>query len=310
MTASNLLIHFYPRYTLRSDFDGMAERVRAIAPEISVEVLETHRFHPAAMLATALSPTASVEFKRAKYFRCIRGRTYRHWHRAMKVDEMRVLDDAGIPVPKWVEVTPETRLDPSEWGEYVVEKPNAGRNGAYVRLRRTGRVRHRSPEELEPDNPARESGLIAQKLIFTGATPISYRVTTLFGTPLMAVRYDGARGDWFTVDAGGRRKISGATVVATGKGCKISFCNDADILDLARRAHGAFADVPVLGVDIIRDMDDGSLWVLEVNPGGTSWMFGSRDGRKVMASTGLDFYAQFGALDRAAEALVGLCRRQ
>ncbi len=140
--------------------------------------------------------------------------------------------------------------------------------------------------------------------------PVSYRAKTFFGTPILALRYDGGCEPWYKLDAQGRRKITGSSVVATGQGCRITFANDTDLLDLGRRTHVAFADLPVLGIDMVRDIGDGRLWVLEVNPEGDTWNFGYRGGHRLKKAGGLDFYQQFDALDRCAEALTELCRRE
>ncbi|MEM7444711.1 MAG: hypothetical protein AAF414_15420 [Pseudomonadota bacterium] len=309
MGATNLLLHYFPRVVFRSDFDGMAERVRALAPDIHVDVLATDRSHPLAVLRAATRPTVSVEFNHPKFPRVLRGKIYRHWRKGAKSRQYRVMEQAGLPVPRWVDLTPETKLDPEDWGKYVVLKPDLGMRGAYVRVNRTARVRYRPPEELEEDNPARKGGgMLVQRLVYTGDHPVSYRVVTLLGTPLFAKRYEGSRAPSFTKNSSGALHATGSSVVATGVGCKVTLCDDPEILDLARRTHAAFPDIPVLGIDLARDLEDGSLWVLEVNPDGGTWALGSPGGKKLRESTGLDLYGQFGALDRAAEALVEACR--
>lgn len=306
----SLLLHHYPRAISRSDFDGIAERIHARAPDIHVEVLGTDRPHVIAALRAARRPTVSVEFNRAKFFRCLRGRVFRQWRTGKKSDQYRLLEAAGLPVPKWAPITPGIVLDPSQWGEHVVEKPDHGQRGAYVRVKRTRRVRYRGAEDLQDDNPGRSGGMIAQKLVYSGNRPVSYRVQTFFGTPLHARSHQGNRGQLYSDEADGSRKFLGASVVATGVGCQVALIEDADVLDLARRVHDVFPDLPVLGIDIVRDIDDGSLWILEVNPDGGTWSLASPGGRRMMSHSGLDFHAQFGALDLAAETLIDLCRRE
>lgn len=310
MGQKNLLLHYFPKMLFRSDFDAIAQRIHANTSDIAVKVLATDRPHPWTMLSAAGRPTVSVEFHRAKFTPCLRGKVFRQWRRGSKSDQYRVLEAAGISVPQWALVTPETRLDPVDWGDYVVEKPDRGARGAYVRVKRTGRVRYKDPETMEEDNPGRRAGMLVQHLIDTGPVPVSYRVKTFFGTPILALRYDGGREPWYKHDGQGQRKITGSSVVATGRGCRITFANETDLLDLGRRTHAAFADLPVLGIDMVRDVSDGRLWVLEVNPEGDTWNFGCRGGHQLMKAAGLDFYKQFDALDRCAEALTELCRRE
>jgi len=60
----------------------------------------------------------------------------------------------------------------------------------------------------------------------------------------------------------------------------------------------------VLGVDIIRDVHSGKLYVLEVNPHGNVWHLSSPFVRKVDPEYVRARYAQFNALDRAANLLI------
>lgn len=309
MVRCNLLLHHYPREIATADIVGMRDRLAGLAPEIAVSVLPTDRPHPLAMLKSLLRPTVSVEFGRAKFFRSLNGPVFRQWRSDEKSDQYRILEKSGVPIPRWSKIEPETRFDVDDWGDYIVVKPDHGVRGAYVRITRTGRVRYKAPEDLEHDNPGRQNGMIAQQFIYTGRWPESYRVSTVFGVPIAALHYRG-RGDLPPVDQrSGFRKASGASIVATARGCTISLADDEDVLDLGRRAHAALPDIPVLGTDIVRDVEDGKLYVLETNPSGSTWALGSKGGRQIMAENGIDIYAQFGALDRAAEALVSLCNR-
>lgn len=310
MGKKNLLLHYFPKMLFRSDFDAMAERIHASTTDIAVEVLATDRPHPWTMVRAAARPTVSVEFYRAKFTPCLRGRVFRQWRGATKSAQYRVMDAAGLPVPKWTAIAPETKLDAAEWGPYVIEKPDSGARGAYVRTKRTSRVKFRERDDLQEDNPGRLAGMIAQQLIDTGPVPVSYRVKTLFGTPLLALRYEGGRDPWYVEDDKGKRRITGSSIVSTGRGCHITLADDDALLDLARRVHAAFPDIPVLGIDMVRDVDDGSLWVLEVNPEGNTWNLGGPGGHQLMEAAGVDFYQQFNALDRCAETLIELCRRE
>ena len=73
---------------------------------------------------------------------------------------------------------------------------------------------------------------------------------------------------------------------------------------LGERAHEAFPECPVLGVDIIRDIQTGQLYLLEVNPHGSVWHLSSPFVKKVDPEYVRARYAQFNALDRAANLLI------
>jgi hypothetical protein len=48
---------------------------------------------------------------------------------------------------------------------------------------------------------------------------------------------------------------------------------DPDILEMARRVSLALPEIPLQGIDIIREAETGKLYVLEANPGGNTWIF-------------------------------------
>lgn len=308
MADINLLIHYFPKVSSGSDFAAIAERIHAMAPEISVEVLATTGPHPLAMVKAAAKPTVSVEFNRAKLFRPLRGKVFRQWYKSPKSRQYRVLEAAGLPVPKWTSIAPGTVLDPAEWGDHVIEKPDRGTTGIDIRVAPTSNVRFRASSDLDKDHLGRVAGMLAQRMIYTGPWPVSHRVTTLFGTPLIAIRYEAKGERLFSGGSSGQRAVLDARPVSIGKGSVITTFDDAEIIGLARRTHGAFPEVPVLGTDIIRNPDDGSLWILEVNPDGNCWPLGSEYGRLIMERDGLDLYGQFDGLDKAADVLVDICR--
>jgi len=96
----------------------------------------------------------------------------------------------------------------------------------------------------------------------------------------------------------------GRSIVASHVGCSIEFCHNADILALAERAARVFPDIPLLGVDILRDADSGQLHVVEVNSRGGCWGFSSRKATAMQQILGRPFESQFDAFARAPRVLI------
>ncbi|MEM7442933.1 MAG: hypothetical protein AAF414_06345 [Pseudomonadota bacterium] len=308
MAERNLLLHYFPKVASRPDLEAIAERIGQRAPEIHVEVLATTQPHPVTMVRATSRPTLSVEFNRAKYFRLLRGRALRQWYKSPKSKQYRVLGEAVLPVPKWAKITPDLKLDPAEWGDYVIEKPDRGTTGNDVSIVPTNEIRYRPPKDMEKGHSGRVAGMLVQRLVYTGERPVSHRVATLFGTPIIALRYEGGGSRLFADGGGGARIPTDAPAISIAEGSRITTFHDEEILALARKIHAAFPDVPVLGTDIIRNPDDGSLWILEVNPDGNSWPLGSEYGLLMMERDGVDLYGQFNGLDLAADVLIDRCR--
>ena len=98
------------------------------------------------------------------------------------------------------------------------------------------------------------------------------------------------------------------TVVSNKKSSRYALAGDADVIALAGRAHRAFPDQPLLGTDIVRDVDSGELYVIECNPRGDTWYISSDTGRLIERANGVDFAAQFEALEAAAGVLIAQAR--
>jgi glutathione synthase/RimK-type ligase-like ATP-grasp enzyme len=187
----------------------------------------------------------------------------------------------------------------------VVTKPDYGACGADVRIRRAGRVRW-GPSD-PPVRFASRGAIIVQQFIYTGAWPVSYRVNTLFGKVLYSQR---AEASHERRPFAGPESFTTSSVTATHPGCSFTLNNDREIIALAERAHAAFPEIAVLGVDILCEEPSGRLFVIEVNSSGEVWHFSSRTGKAIQAYAGFDYSSQFGGLRRVAEILIEETRQQ
>lgn len=284
------------------------------APDIAVSIL-SHKASFARwwqLMLLSFNPTLIIDMvpRANRIIKLTRGCYLKHWHAGDKVKELQLLENAHIPVPKWSVIQPGTVLDREEWGAYVVVKPSRGKRGAYVWIQKTTRVRYKSPEEYPEGHQGRIAPMIAQKFIYTGKWPVAYRVLTFLGSPLVAIRYDGQRNNNYPLDGPDSFNIAGGrSIVANAMGCQIQCVNDPDIIELARQVHSVFPDVPSLGVDIIREESTGQLYVLETNPVGDSWILSCDMGMKMQEQFGLDFYAQFSAIESVSQAAIDAARR-
>lgn len=223
------------------------------------------------------------------------------------------MQKADVPLPRWGLLTPDSAPDLDGFGPYVVVKPDWSGKGADVKIMRRGRVRWRPPTTDYTRRLQGETGnWIYQEFIYTGPQPVSYRVTTLFSEPMWAWKVEadsarrplGHRYDFRQGETGG-----GMSIVSSGKGCVFSLVDEPELADLARRAHSAFPDIPVLGVDMLRDSETGQLYVIEVNAGGYTWHVSSITGRKIQQDFAFDIEARCNVRQKAARILAEQARR-
>ena len=301
----NLILVNRPLAQAPKDFNAIAARMAALAPEIAVHLV--HADTEAATLPVSLweKPVLAVSMLPPGRFRPLRGR-FLHGAHIPKFEQMRRFADAGVAVPVTALYAPGRQLRPERWGRHVIVKPTAIRamsNGDAVFLMRTERAAELSLRVFPEGHAARAAPLLVQQFIDTGDYPESYRVLTLFGAPIHAMRYRA----WYPrppLDAPDEKLLEGP--VASNADPHFSCMLDAapEVLAFARRAAAAMPEVPLQGLDIIRERTTGRLYALEANPGGNTWHFSSKlaeQGRREVS--GAERIAQFGAWDVAARVL-------
>jgi len=224
-----------------------------------------------------------------------------------KSEEYRILERAGVPVPQWVTLEDGKEPDLSRLGRYVVRKPDYGAKGAEIRIVRRSRVRWK-PVVTSAAGPSPR--LLVQEFVYTGLWPVSYRVNTLFGRVLYSLIITGNQArpalkgpEDFDARGDGGQAVS---IIANARDSTAALCMDAEIIALGERAAAAFPDLPLLGVDILRNVLTGQLLVSEVNSLGHNWNFGPA----FVAAFRVDIEGQFDGLRKAAYILAEETQRR
>lgn len=314
-----IIIHRGPDYV--RDFEEVAQRISAIEPGITVVCIDsrTTRVMPEEAWSR---PTLTVALM-AKFRADIRRGPVLANRAIHKTGQHRIFMRAGLPTPPTVRFTPGMKLDPIMFGELVVIKPTSPDLASYgrgIQLFRRKRLETMSFADFPRDHLIHRdrSGFIVQRFVDTGPLLRMFRVQTFFGVPLYC---------WAAQETAPRPPLGG-TDEEIENACVVSnagqdrarwLCADADVLALGSRVGKAFADIPILGIDIIPEARTGKLFVLECNPGGNTWHFsagstaeirqqfgGAHHGnRKTAEEAGRRaMIEQFGAFDRVADVLV------
>jgi len=284
--------------------------VREVARDIEPFVLQDRRrsYLQPALLRRHLRPTLAISFRDPRYFRPSLKAFY-HGQGLRKSEELTALERAGIPVPRWTLLRRGERPELEGFGPYLVSKPDRGAAGAEVRIRKTRRVRWSAPTTGQV---AKIGGgvddVLLQEFIYTGAWPESYRVTTLFGKVLFALRCEAEHR---------RRPVNdrwdfqgdGVSIVAGAIGARYELSDDPEVIRLGERAHAAFPGIPLLGFDILRERETGKLYVLEANSDGWCWGFSNKMGLSVQKMWSIDLEGQFDGIRKAAYVLVEKTRQ-
>lgn len=305
----NLLLIGKPVQLDMQDFEEIARHVRAKAPDIEPFVIPDSMHPPdQEMIARAIArPYLLFAPIALKYFRPAGGKHY-CGRPVPKLEQMEMFKRLNLPVPKWIVIKPGTKLDPKVWGETVVVKPVLGSLSEGVELRMTGDVAYRLPQSYPSKHPGRTSPMMAQMFIDPGPEAARIRVLTLFGEPLYAEEIKipaTERPAVLTADV-----LKDIPIVTTGTKVRHrSFVYDPDVLDLARHVSRILPEVPLKACDFIRQWKTGRLYVLEVNPGGNTWHFSSKVGRRELVG-GKKRQEQFDAFALAADLLIERTRKE
>jgi len=307
-----ILVHT-PGYQDVADFYDIAQKVRAQAPDIEVFVASNTipssvtRRHASKLPTLIFSPGNLLEFHP------VRGKIYAG-SPIPKLEQIARFRSAGLPVPATMEITPDVVLPESLFGSHVVVKPSfsLASHGHHMTLIRREAVRYVPRESYPEDHPGRYGSMFAQRFVDTGPSVNHHRVLTLFGEPLLAFK---------TISQSTRPSLDAPDDVLATSAVKARRRDgpiareatwDADILALARRAFRALPEIPLQGIDIIREEGTGKLFVLEANPGGNTWIF-SKGGmtERLKQALGVERLTdQFDAFATAARVLVERTRQE
>ncbi|CAM5766116.1 hypothetical protein LMIY3S_01712 [Labrys miyagiensis] len=305
-TRNLILVHSHGWQDI-ADFEAIRAYVEDIAPDIEVFIVSNAARSSTTRRKAAQRPSLVFSPLRLLDFRPERGRIYEG--RVMsKFVEMDRLQAGGLPVPAYEEIRPDTALSPETYGPYVIVKPahDLASWGQGVELQRTEDVRYRAPSDFPENHPGRSGPMMAQKYIDCGHA-MTCRVLTLFGVPIFTYLREATRP---LALEGLRAPYAQEDFMPVNVDLRISSTRDPDYLALAAAAFEAMPDIALQACDILRDKE-GGLHLLEVNPGGGTWMFSSKFAPAYREALGVeDLTTEFDAFETCARLLVERTRSE
>lgn len=306
--SRNLVIVHSEGWQDLDDLKEIAALVTAQAPDIEVFLVSNDTAGSVTRRRAAERPSLIFSPIRLNAFRPMRGKILAG--RAMpKLEEMTLLRSAGLPVPDFEEARPDSRPDSGFYGRYILQKPSHAFAswGQGIELFRTEDWRYCPPGNWPEGHPGRKGPMILQRFIDCGHA-MSCRVLTILGRPIFTYCRRSTRE--MRLEEITRRAFEQADFMPAMPHSEASVNRDPDILALAAAAYAAMPDIPLQACDILRDRD-GRLHLLEINPGGGTWMFSNRfaDGYRQRLGVS-NLKAIFDAPRVCAEALIGATREQ
>jgi hypothetical protein len=309
----NLILVHTPGDQDVQDFQAIVRIIQGLAPDIEVFIASNDIPSSVTRRRASKRPTMIFSPGNLLQFRPLRGRIY-SGSPIPKLEQIARFKAAGLPVPASAEIGPDIVLPAAAFGTYVVVKPGFSQasQGHHITLTRREAVCFQPRLGYPQDHPGRHGPMFAQQFIDTGPFVNHHRVLTLFGAPLLAFKttsqaprppLDSPDDVLATIAVKARRRDGPIARELTW---------DADILELARRTYSALPEIPLQGVDIIREAASGSLFVLEANPGGNTWIFSKGDmTARLKNALGVERLTdQFDAFATAAKVLIERTRAE
>jgi hypothetical protein len=302
VTEKNLVLVHSNRWQDRADFEIIKTHVESLAPDIAVFIASNDIPSSITRKRAASRPTLIFSPIRLLSFKPARGKLYAGTPMS-KIDEMHRLAAAGLPIPAFEVIGPNTRLSADDYGPFVLVKPSYSfaSFGQGIELCRTSTLRYRAPAEFPEWHPGRHAPMFAQKFIDCGY-PMSCRVLTIFGEPIFTY----CRQSTKPLKLNPQKDVFEQHEYLPAPPDRITFTTrEPDLLQLAADAYRAMPEVALQACDIVREKGTGRLYLLEVNPGGGTWMFSSESCGSYKQSLGIsDLALEFDAFRTIARMLV------
>ena len=263
----SIVMIYPPRIFNPHDYVKIANRVKERSKEMLVHILPDLEQRPAIYAKLTELPSLTFCPMHLKKFRPPRGKVFCGQPIA-KSRQMRLLAKSGVRVPRWTFYSPDKIYSESEWGRFVIVKPDAfgyASKGRGVELVRTSSLR---TPALTRSRASKKGPMIVQRFLDTGPYSEDYRVVTLFGSALYALKRRSLVPLEDLDSAGSDRSSKGVVSNAEAGERDVHYCYEKDVLAFAAAVYRAIPEVPFQAIDVRRDRNDGRLYCLEINPGG------------------------------------------
>jgi hypothetical protein len=285
MTAKfNLVLVHSTGWQAITDFEAIKRHVEELAPDIEVFIVSNEAPSSYTRKKAAARPSLVFSPIRLLAFAPVRGKLYAG--RPMsKLVEMQKLAAGGMCVPRFEEIRPDTALSPEDYGAHTIVKASYAYAawGQGIELQLTENVRYRPPDEYPKDHPGHRAPMVAQAYIDCGHA-MSCRVLTIFGTPIFSYL---RRATKPLALAGKTGPFEVPDFLPAPPDMTAHVVQEPDMLAFAAEAYEAMPEVALQACDILRDKE-GRLHLLEINPGGGTWMFSSKNAQMYKDRLGTD----------------------
>jgi hypothetical protein len=281
------------------DFRSIAKRIRKIDPNMDIIIFGGEIFLHQMPSHFLNQPTLTMYLVNPPLITKPNDLAVKH---LSKIDEYAHFKQHNIPCLPIEKFAWGMTLDESIYGDWVVIKPeNINSSGKDINMIPTKAIPSLKLSDFPLDHLIHQDNYLVQKFIKTGQKSTQYRA----GIFLDEVIYSRT----FTSDIDYPKPGTDMpSLVKTSVASNVANRSVGRIIDetmncLALEVAKTLPQLPLFGIDILKDEISGKLYVLEINAGGNIWHFSSLSARKKNVDRKA-LVLQYNAWDKCAEALI------
>lgn len=296
---------FYTRWTIDPrDIEAVGNAIKSVCDDVHLYAIDKVNPDRIKMRNLVKSPCILFALCGTKNFRPPRGRVFDSAP-ISKARQAVIFRQHNVLHPWTAIYDPDEKYPEEKFGPAVIVKPIRGSRGKGIFVMET-RLIEKYRDRLKRHSEDLKSPILIQQYIDTGERIAKYRVLLLFGAVMYALKGTSVEQRPVNLQP---EFMTDKFVQSHGVEKDTVFCHEAEVLETARHVASALCEIPIIGVDLVREADSGDVYVIEANIGNT-WHLSSESGvgtRRNVGGRGI-LEKEFDTWNVAARRLVEIAR--
>lgn len=228
-----------------------------------------------------------------------------------KLDEYKHFEKHKIPCLPIQPFDWGMKLDNEIYGDWVVIKPQHIQSSGFdVNMLPARLLPTLSIEDFPEKHLIRQDSYFVQKFVRTGNSPVFYRVMMFLGKVMLSYQCE-QKANYPSLDSDLKTFLSTSVAGNLTGNRRIDLVKNSAVNELAVKVAESLPEMPLLGVDIMPDVETGKLYVIETNSGGNTWAFSNQPSLNLRSVVGVNkMIKQYQPWDVAAKALIEKVKAQ
>lgn len=281
------------------DFRSIAKRIRKIDPNMDIIIFGGEIYSHQIPNHFLNQPTLTIYLVNPPLIKKPSDLAVKHLSKIDEYEHFKQHNIPCLPIEKF-----QWGMTPNEsiYGDWVVIKPeNVNSSGKDINMIPTKAISSLKSSDFPLDHLIHQDDYLVQKFIKTGQKSAQYRAG-IFLDEVIYSRIFTSDIDYPSPGTDLKRLLK-TSVASNVENRSVGRIVDDAMNCLALEVAKSLPQLPLFGIDILKDETSGKLYVLEINAGGNVWHFSSLSTKKYNVDRKA-LVLQYNAWDRCAEALI------